>query len=786
MNNDKEYFAFISYKREDEKWAKWLQHKLEHYKLPSNLNGRTDLPKEIRPIFRDQSELAAGVLADEINKALVNSKYLIVICSPRAARSQWVGKEIQTFIDLDRTDKIIPFIIGGTAHTQKPEEECFPLALLNLPPDQELLGINIDEMGRDAAAVKVVAQMFGLKFDSLWQRYERESRRRRVLVIVAALLLAAIGVVAAVVYSRLNKSIVEKNREINAQKEEIEKQFEDIQTKNNRLHADSIVMAEQMRKIYRRDSLIGLQKDSIVQTNHSLLIERNNLQIANWKMMENQARAVAEKAKIEIRDGNVMESILALLDVTPDSSNRPYVAEVEATLREAYDSLVSGQWHWMQFDDCGVLTNDERFLVSNYSDSIVITDANTLRHINTITSSKPIAQYGYALSDDCDTLYTFDGQTVSCYSFPDGLLLQKIGFYNAIKIPSVYSYLIRNNKSFLNSYYFKNKILFDSGSYIISYNREHNIALIQNLVSLDECGEKYNYSLFDCDQKSNILIIDDDGQPFCELDFRFVTNYDVSPKGDMVVFSLSQGGGIFVNINEKTIKKFDIRDDSFYDYANWHSFAMNGNILQSSRFDRGMRVFDKNTLEIIDSINSNPSNAQMNRAGDKCWIQSGYDYYFYYKYNVKNMRNISVDSLTLLNNWLFGSDTVLFDRFLLQELDDGRTLSFKDLKGEYNPWTYVGDEGCDIIGILKDKYLVIDHVFRFGGEYSVIEMNSGVEMVHYYDIDSIFLDANTGLLYLKSTKKDYYFVPYEEIVKKCRMATRGMALSDATKRKFFL
>ena len=44
-----DYYAFISYKREDEGWAKWLQHKLEHYRLPSKLNGRTDLPREIRP-----------------------------------------------------------------------------------------------------------------------------------------------------------------------------------------------------------------------------------------------------------------------------------------------------------------------------------------------------------------------------------------------------------------------------------------------------------------------------------------------------------------------------------------------------------------------------------------------------------------------------------------------------------------------------------------------------------------------------------------------------------------
>ena len=62
MDNTYKYYAFISYKREDEEWAIWLQHKLEHYKMPSNLNGKTSLPKEIRPIFKDTSELNPGNL----------------------------------------------------------------------------------------------------------------------------------------------------------------------------------------------------------------------------------------------------------------------------------------------------------------------------------------------------------------------------------------------------------------------------------------------------------------------------------------------------------------------------------------------------------------------------------------------------------------------------------------------------------------------------------------------------------------------------------------------------
>lgn len=207
MENNQKYFAFISYKREDEEWAKWLQHKLEHYRLPSNLNGRSDLPKEIRPIFRDKSDLAGGVLADEINNALENSKYLIVICSPRAAQSNWVNKEVQTFIDLGRTDKIIPFIIGGVAHAKNSEEECFPLTLRTLPSEKELLGVNINEMGRDAAAVKVIAQMFGLQFDELWQRHEREKRKKHAIVIIGSILLAMLGMWIGVYFHNLNQKM---------------------------------------------------------------------------------------------------------------------------------------------------------------------------------------------------------------------------------------------------------------------------------------------------------------------------------------------------------------------------------------------------------------------------------------------------------------------------------------------------------------------------------------------------------------------------------------------------
>lgn len=172
--NLKLYFAFISYQRQDEEWAEWLQHQLEHYHLPANIVAdHPELPKDIRPLFRDKTELAGGVLAKEIRSALENSRYLIVICSPNSAKSEWVDKEVQSFIDMGRTDKIIPFIIDGSPYSN--ETECFTASLRSLRGSElELLGINISEMGREVASIKVIAQMLGLKFDSLWQRYERE------------------------------------------------------------------------------------------------------------------------------------------------------------------------------------------------------------------------------------------------------------------------------------------------------------------------------------------------------------------------------------------------------------------------------------------------------------------------------------------------------------------------------------------------------------------------------------------------------------------------------------
>lgn len=190
MNNGKyKYYAFISYKREDEEWAAWLQHEFEHYRLPSTLNGRSDLPTEFGPVFRDVDELSAGNLPAQIHEALEASEHLIVVCSPQSAQSEWVNKEVSEFLEIgrqkgiDNTDNLFPFIVEGTPHASRAEEECFPAILRDLPTSKERIGGNVNETGRDKAFIKTLAGMLRIRFDELWQRYEKEKieeeRRKR-------------------------------------------------------------------------------------------------------------------------------------------------------------------------------------------------------------------------------------------------------------------------------------------------------------------------------------------------------------------------------------------------------------------------------------------------------------------------------------------------------------------------------------------------------------------------------------------------------------------------------
>lgn len=192
MKQSKKYIAFISYKREDIKEAKRLQHALEYYRLPNHLRQeRPDLPEYVRPVFRDMTDLEVGELSAQIHSALEQSQFLIVVCSPSAAASKWVNAEVEYFISLGNAANIIPYIIQGVPHAGIHSQECFPSALLKLSKEKELLGANVNEVGRDSAIIRIVSRIFNIRFDTLYQRYmvEQKKKRRRFAIAIASIII---------------------------------------------------------------------------------------------------------------------------------------------------------------------------------------------------------------------------------------------------------------------------------------------------------------------------------------------------------------------------------------------------------------------------------------------------------------------------------------------------------------------------------------------------------------------------------------------------------------------
>src|SRR6202050_4141730 len=127
-----EYRAFLSYSHRDTAWAKWLHKSLESYRIDKDLVGRETahgpVPKTLRPIFRDRDDFSAGhSLTEQTLAVLEASQFLIVICSPRAAQSQYVNEEIRRFKALGRAACVIPVIVDG--EPGDPSRECFPAAV---------------------------------------------------------------------------------------------------------------------------------------------------------------------------------------------------------------------------------------------------------------------------------------------------------------------------------------------------------------------------------------------------------------------------------------------------------------------------------------------------------------------------------------------------------------------------------------------------------------------------------------------------------------------------------
>ena len=185
------YSAFISYRHlpKDSAAAKAVQQALETYRIPADIQKKVG-KKKLNRCFRDQDEMPiADDLGSSITKALNESEWLLVICTPDLLDSPWCLREVSYFIEIGRKDRIIPVLVEGEPKTSFPpqivwneteegREEVEPLAA-------DLRG-NMKKQLR-TEKLRIVARMLNLNYNDLKKR-EKERELKKRLALVSAIL----------------------------------------------------------------------------------------------------------------------------------------------------------------------------------------------------------------------------------------------------------------------------------------------------------------------------------------------------------------------------------------------------------------------------------------------------------------------------------------------------------------------------------------------------------------------------------------------------------------------
>jgi WD40 repeat protein len=190
--------AFISYSRADRDFAAALEVRLERYRPPRDL-GR---PYRYLEIFRDEHDFTGTDYTIAVERHLLASRKLIVVCSPAARASGYVAQEIRLFAAAKGAEHLIPLLLHGIPNNERTEgsdaELAFPDALcdvMSMPLAATFrgwaAGHAVHRGQFEGAWLTLLSNLFDVPRSDLEQRERRRqlaARRRWTSAIVAILL----------------------------------------------------------------------------------------------------------------------------------------------------------------------------------------------------------------------------------------------------------------------------------------------------------------------------------------------------------------------------------------------------------------------------------------------------------------------------------------------------------------------------------------------------------------------------------------------------------------------
>lgn len=206
--------AFLSYSHRDMALARRLHADLETYRLPRRQSCDRDVladGKRVRPVFRDQTDLDIrdDSFWNQIDEQLKESRFLLVLCSPSAAASANVDKEVAAFLGSrdDALESILPILHGGNIAAVDGPRQCLPPSL---QPFRHRIAErplpNAETDSRLELLLKTVSWLLRVRFATLHENHRhRQLLQRTRAAALLTMIVAALGVAAWLV-QRANAS----------------------------------------------------------------------------------------------------------------------------------------------------------------------------------------------------------------------------------------------------------------------------------------------------------------------------------------------------------------------------------------------------------------------------------------------------------------------------------------------------------------------------------------------------------------------------------------------------
>ena len=191
------------------------------------------LPREIRQrlgrkhlnVFRDVNDLTGNRLDPALEHSLEQSRALVVLCSPDARRSSYVGMEVNRFAQLRDAEHIVPVLVAGGPNNDPnvdSAEWAFPDALGEVLGGHPLAADlrrawsvkrRKDKLARGSPWVQLVAGILGVTTDDLTERIAKSERRRlQSIVGILVVVLAIVSVLGLVAWNQRNEARDQRDR----------------------------------------------------------------------------------------------------------------------------------------------------------------------------------------------------------------------------------------------------------------------------------------------------------------------------------------------------------------------------------------------------------------------------------------------------------------------------------------------------------------------------------------------------------------------------------------------